>query len=92
MTKRSDEKTPAVKKTVAKKAENKKVEPVITTILQLGDKEFDVTDIAAKAYKAYKSVHKRKTVTEFVVYVKPEENATYYTVNGEGAEDYKIDL
>ena len=92
MAKRSEEKTAAVKKTVAKKAENKKAEPVITTILQLGDKEFDITGIAVKALKAYKTVHKRKTVTEFVVYVKPEDGAAYYTVNGEGDEEYKIEL
>ncbi len=75
----------------AKKAD-KKDEPVLTTVVQIGDAEFDITDIAAKAYKAYKSVHKRKAVTDFRVYVKPEEGAAYYTVNGEGSADYKIDL
>lgn len=75
-----------------KKTTAKKTEPVLTTIVQIGDQEFDITDIAAKAYKAYKSVHKRKAVTEFKVYVKPEDNAVYYTVNGEGSEEFKIDL
>ena len=84
-------KSEAAKKEPAKAAP-KKAEPAFTTIVQLGDMEFDVTDIAAKAYKAYKSVHKRKTVTEFVVYVKPEEGAAYYTVNGEGSEEYRIEL
>ncbi len=42
--------------------------------------------------KSYKSVHKRKVVNEFVIYVKPEENAAYYTINGEGSDEYKIDL
>ena len=75
----------------AKKAD-KKAEPVLITTLQIGDAEFDISDIAAKAYKAYKSTHKRKVVTEFRVYVKPEENAAYYTVNGEGSADFKIAL
>ncbi len=79
-------------KTAEKKTTAKKTEPVLTTIVQIGDQEFDITDIAAKAYKAYKSVHKRKAVTDFKVYVKPEENAAYYTVNGEGADDFKIEL
>ena len=26
------------------------------------------------------------------IYVKPEENAAYYVVNGVGADDYKIEL
>lgn len=75
----------------AEKAE-KKTEPVLTTIVQIGAQEFDITDIAAKAYKAYKSVHKRKVVTDFKVYIKPGENAAYYTVNGEGSGDFKIEL
>ena len=75
----------------AKKADTK-AEPVLITTLQVGDSEYDITDIAAKAYKAYKSTHKRKVVTEFRVYVKPEEGAAYYTVNGEGDADFKIDI
>ncbi|SFX87641.1 DUF6465 family protein [Ruminococcus sp. XPD3002] len=75
----------------AKKAD-KKSEPVLITTLQLGDAEFDISDIAAKAYKAYKSTHKRKAVTEFRVYVKPEEGVAYFTVNGEGSPDFKINL
>lgn len=75
----------------AKKA-GKKDEPVLSTVVQIGDAEYDITDITAKAYKAFKSVHKRKVVTDFCVYVKPEEGAAYYTVNGEGAPEYKIDL
>ena len=74
------------------KKADKKAEPVLITTLQVGNAEFDISDIAAKAYKAYKSTHKRKVVTEFHVYVKPEENAAYYTVNGEGSADFKINL
>lgn len=70
----------------------KETGPALTTILQIGDKEFDITDIALKAYKDYKRVHKRKAVTEFRIYVKPAENAAYYTVNGEGSEEFRVDL
>lgn len=75
----------------AKKAD-KKSEPVLSTFVQAGDAEYDISDIAAKAYKAYKSTHKRKAVTEFRVYVKPEEGVAYFTVNGEGSPDFKINL
>ena len=70
----------------------KKTEPEIKTILQVDGKDYDISTIAADALKAYKSVHKRKTVKDFVVYVKPEENAAYYTVNGEGDDSFKVDL
>lgn len=87
----------AVKKTAAakpavKKAAEKKTEPVIKTVLQFDGKDFDISTLAADLLKGYKSVHKRKTVSEFVVYVKPEESAAYYTVNGEGSDEYKQEL
>ena len=71
---------------------SKASELVLTTTLQVDDAEFDISEIAEKAYKEYKRVHKRKVVTDFHIYVKPEEGAAYYTVNGEGSEDFKIDL
>ena len=70
----------------------KETGPVLTTTLQIGDREFDISGIAEKAYKEYKSVHKRKVVTDFHIYVKPEEGAAYFTINGEGSDDFKIDL
>ena len=70
----------------------KKNEPVLKTVVQVGNAEFDISDIAQKTYKAYKSTHKRKVVTDFCIYVKPEESAAYYTINGEGSPEMKIDL
>lgn len=91
--KEAAEKAPAAeKKTAAKKAPAKKAEPVIKTIVQVDGKDIDVSTVAADALKAYKAVHKRKVVTEFVVYVKPEDNAAYYTVNGEGSDEFKVEL
>ena len=71
---------------------SKAPELVLTTTLQVGDAEFDISALAEKAYKEYKRVHKRKVVTDFHIYVKPEEGAAYFTINGEGSEDFKIDL
>ncbi len=75
-----------------RKTAEKKAETSIKTIVQVNGRDIDVSTIATDALKAYKSVHKRRVVNEFVVYVKPEENAAYYTINGEGSPDYKIDL
>ncbi len=89
-------KAPAAKKAAAKapaaKKAAKKAEPVIKTILQVEGKDFDLSTVAVDALKKYKSTHKRKVVNEFVVYVKPEDNAAYFTVNGEGQEDFKVEL
>ena len=75
-----------------KKAAVKKAEPVVKTVLQFDGKDVDISTLAADLLKGYKSVHKRKAVSEFVVYVKPEENAAYFTVNGEGSDEYKKEL
>ena len=85
-------KTEAPKAPAKKAAAPKKTETVIKTIVQANGQEYDVSSVAEKALKGYKSVHKRKVVNEFVVYVKPEENAAYFTVNGEGDDSYKVDL
>ena len=75
-----------------KETVSKKAEPTLKTIVQVNGKDIDVSTIAADTLKSYKSVHKRKVVNEFVIYVKPEENVAYYTINGEGSDEYKIDL
>ena len=80
------------KKPAVKKAAAKKTEIVIKTIVQANGQDLDVSSVAEKALKKYKSKSKRKIVNEFVAYVKPEENAVYFTVNGEGKEEYKYDL
>lgn len=75
-----------------KETVSKKAEPTLKTIVQVNGKDIDVSTIAADTLKSYKSVHKRKVVNEFVIYVKPEENVAYYTINGEGSDEYKINL
>ena len=89
--KTAEKKAPAEKKAAAKKSA-KKPALEIRTILQVGGKDFDISAMAEKALKAYKSVHKRKVVNEFVLYVKPEENAAYFTINGEGGDEDKLPL
>ena len=88
MEKKADAKKPAAKKTAAKKT----AAPEIKTILQFEGQDLDISSVVEKALKEYKSVHKRKVVKEFVVYIKPEENAAYYTVNGEGDDNFKVEL
>lgn len=94
MAKKAEEKAveTVVEKAVEKKPAAPKAKPVITAIVQVGGRDFDIAEIKEKAYKAYKAEHKRKAVKEFTVYVKPEENVAYYTVNGEGSDDFKIEL
>jgi len=75
-TKKTDAKKPAAKKT-APKAEAKKE----TVVLQFAGKEFAM-DAVVEAAKADFKANNKGCVRSINVYVKPEEDAAYFVVNG----------
>lgn len=92
-------KKPVVKKTSAvKKAEPKKAatpakeETKTTVVVEFYGKQVNTADVVAKAEKAYKDAHAGIEIKTLEVYVKPEEDAAYYVVNGEGSDDFKVSL
>ena len=83
----------APKKTTAKKPATKKVnEPEMTMTIQFQGKDIVAKDVMEAAKKAYLEANPEGEIKSIAIYVKPEENAAYYVVNGEGSEDYKIQL
>ena len=75
-------------KTEAPKAEEKKAEEPKKETKEVKEKE-----LIAAVKKAYtKKGNKVGDIKTIEIYVKPEENAAYYVVNGVGADDYKIEL
>ena len=92
-------KTAAAKKTTgAKEAVKKTAEKVtkkaadVTITVEFAGRQAVITDIAAKAEAAYKAMNADAEIKTLDIYVKPEENAAYYVVNGEGAADFRIEL
>lgn len=84
-----DKKTVAKKTT--KKAATKRFAPKETVTLQFAGLEFDF----AKITKAVESDCRKKfkgTAKTLAIYVKPEDRAVYYVVNGEEDPSYKIEL
>jgi hypothetical protein len=89
--------TAAKAKTASKKAAAKTksaVEKAVsndTIFVQFGGNEIDASAVAEACKADYKAKGHRvpKNVT---VYIKPEEGVAYYTVNGKGAEDFKVSL
>ena len=82
---------PAAKKVAApakkeKKAPAKAVNPVTTSVLQVAGNEFDFD----KVVKAVEGLKKKNEGKSLEIYVKPEDNAIYYVVNGKGGK--KIDI
>jgi hypothetical protein len=85
-------KKPAAKKAPTKKTAAPKAAVKKTVVVEFYGKQVNTADIVAKAEKAYQEAHKDTEIKTFEVYIKPEENAAYYVVNGEGSEDFKIAL
>ena len=87
--KKTDEAKEAVKKT-AKKVTKKAADVTIT--VEFAGRQAVITDLAAKAEAAYKAINADAEIKTLDIYVKPEESAAYYVVNGEGSADFRIEL
>ncbi|MBR5565949.1 MAG: hypothetical protein IKW08_07300 [Roseburia sp.] len=71
-----------VKKEAAKKTTTKKsVEPAV--VVQFGGQEVDMATVIENAKKAFEAEgNKVSSIKEIQIYVKPEEYAAYYVING----------
>ena len=70
-------------------AEKKEVKTV--AYVQYAGAEISIEKLEAEAKKAYAALgHKEDEIETLTLYVKPEERAVYYVVNGEGSSEYKI--
>ena len=82
----------AVKKTV------KKAEPKVAMFIQYAGKEVDTAELlkAAKkdfVKKAGKAAGKKASdIKKIELYIKPEEDAVYYVIDGEVSDEYKFDF
>ena len=75
------------KRTAAKTAVKAQV------FVQYLGKEISTDSLVEETKKAFVAAgHQESEIETISVYVKPEENATYYAVNGAGSEEYKIQL
>lgn len=82
-------KTPAAEAPAKTPAPKKEIQAAV--YVQYAGREAAVQDLLEAAKQAYIAAgHKEEDIETINVYVKPEENAAYYTVNGEGSDDFKI--
>ena len=82
---------PAAKKAASpakteKKAPAKAAKPGTTSVLQVARDEFDFD----KVVKSVEGLKKKNAGKNLEIYIKPEDRAIYYVVNGKGGK--KIDL
>ena len=80
-------------KEILKGTKEKASQAIRTKISEVNVEIFETNvtlDAIEKAVK--KAVSDKKLKGDIKIYINAEQRAAYYTVNGEGAEDYKIDL
>ena len=89
--KKAEEPKKETKKAPAKRVAAKDIKTSV--VVQFAGKEVTEKELIAAVKKAYtKKGNKVGDIKTIEIYVKPEENAAYYVVNGVGADDYKIEL
>ena len=86
-----EKKEAAPKKAVAKKPAAKK-EVKSSVVIEYAGRQIVARDVLEAAKKAYESMNKGTAIETIEIYVKPEEGAAYYVVNGEGSDQYKVQL
>ena len=88
---KAEEPKKETKKAPAKRAAAKDIKTSV--VVQFAGKEVTEKELIAAVKKAYtKKGNKVGDIKTIEIYVKPEESAAYYVVNGVGADDYKIEL
>lgn len=102
------EEAPVVAKTISSKTEEimnssvvkegketvEEVKKTIRTIVPEVNLEIFETSVSISAIEkaVKKAVSSRKLKGEIKIYINAEQRMAYYTVNGEGSEEFKIDL
>lgn len=80
----------ATKKAAA--SAKKAAAPEASVFVEFYGKQVAAKAVLEQALSAYRESHKDEEVKNIEIYIKPEENAAYYVVNGTGADDFRIEL
>ena len=61
--------------------------------VQFAGKEFSENSLTEAVKEAYTALgNKAEDIRTIDIYVKPEESVAYYAVNGQGSDEFKIEL
>ena len=68
----------------AREEEKRKADNLVpAVIIQYQNSETNITTLIDAAKEDFRTVKKRMRITDMKLYVKPEEHAAYYVINGE---------
>lgn len=85
-------KTEVSKKTTTRKAAEKKDAAQVSVKIQFANKEISTEEILEKAKAAFATANEGVEIKTIDLYVKTDDHAAYYVVNGQAPENNKIDL
>ena len=80
----------AVKEETPKKTAPAKAEMKTAVTLQIDGRDFDPAKIVADAQKAAEKI--KKDVKDVHIYINVNDQAAYFTVDGEGKPEYRVNL
>ena len=81
-----------VKETAAAVKEVAKPEIEKSVVVEFGGRQVAAKDVLAQAEKESGMTHPGTVIKSIELYISPEQNAAYYVVNGEGSDDFRIQL
>ncbi|MBQ7534133.1 MAG: hypothetical protein IJT43_00765 [Stomatobaculum sp.] len=79
-------------KAAVKKRTVKKADPKVDVVVEFAGRQIVAKEVKDAVLKAYKKANKGVDIKTVEIYIKPEENAAYYVVNGDAKPEYKIEL
>ena len=65
-------------------------EAEVRVFVEYGEKQLSTEDFAVRAKEAYLGANPLAEIKTLDLYVKPEEGAAYYVVNGEASPEFKL--
>ena len=66
--------------------------PKVDVVVEFAGKQIVAKEVKDAVLKAYKKANKGVEIKTVEIYIKPEENAAYYVVNGDAKPEYKVEL
>lgn len=72
--------------------ETAKAEIEKSVVVEFGGRQVAAKDVLSQAEEAYAKAHPGTEIKSIELYISPEQNAAYYVVNGEGSDEFRIEL
>lgn len=63
-----------------------------TVVVEFDGRQVSAGDVIERAKAAYQESHPQAEIKTIEIYMVPEKKTAYYVVNGEGSEDFNVEI